>query len=110
MLTVAGAARVFLYGHPVNMHRSFEGLCILVEEAFKEDVVSGSYFIFLNRPRNRMKIIYWDVDGLAIWYKRLEKGSFSPRTTGNHLMSRCDFLMLLEGITPKRINRRYNAS
>ena len=110
MLTVAGAARVFFYGHPVNMHRSFEGLCVLVEAAFKQEVVSGSYFVFLNRSRDRMKVIYWDVDGLAIWYKRLEKGTFAPRSKSDHLLSRREFLMLLEGVTPKRMNRRYNTS
>ena len=54
-----------------------------------------------------MKVLYWDKDGLAIWYKRLEKGSFSSDPTKEEEMSRTEFLMLLEGITPKRLQKRW---
>lgn len=107
MITVVGTARVFLYGDPVDMRKSFEGLGKIVEQSFDDDLVSGSYFVFINRRRDRTKVLYWDADGLAIWYKRLEKGSFSPAAKGNQRLCRREFLMLLEGITPKRINRRY---
>ena len=107
MLAIFAAARIFLYGYPVNMHKSFEGLCGLVEEAFDEEFTSGAYFVFLNRQRDRMKVLYWDVDGLSIWYKRLERGSFTPGSNGKKLITRREFLMLLEGVIPKRINRRY---
>lgn len=110
MLTVPGSIRVFLHSGPVDMRKGFEGLGCIVEHVFREDLTSGSYFVFLNRPRNRMKVLYWDVDGLAIWHKRLERGSFSSTSEGNHLMNRREFLMLLEGITPKHINRRYKVS
>jgi transposase len=109
MLTISGAARVFLYGEPVNMHMSFEGLSVIVEKFFDVEITSGAYFVFLNRQRDRMKVIYWDVDGLAIWYKRLERGTFSSKSRSTQLMPRREFLMLLEGVIPKRINRRYKA-
>jgi transposase len=57
-----------------------------------------------------MKVLYWDGDGLVIWYKRLEKGRFSKKKTDNPIMNRREFLMLLEGITPKRLQARYNIS
>lgn len=56
-----------------------------------------------------MKILYWDQDGLAIWQKRLEKGLFG-KTPQSKTIDRRGFLMLLEGITPRRLNRRYTAS
>lgn len=110
MLTFSGNARIFIYTDPVNLHKSFEGLSALAIQTFDIDLISGAYFVFMNRCRDRIKILYWDSDGLAIWYKRLEKGSFARRKIENQQMNRRDFLMLLEGITPKRLRTRYNAS
>ena len=108
MISITGTARVFLYGDPVDMRKSFEGLGRIIEQEFDDDLVSGSYFAFINRQRDRIKVLYWDADGLAIWYKRLEKGSFSPAAKGSLSLGRREFMMLLEGVTPKRINQRYN--
>ena len=55
-----------------------------------------------------MKVMYWDGDGLVIWYKRLEKGKFTSRNLEKTLINRREFFMLLEGITPKRLQIRYN--
>jgi len=110
MLTISGGAKLFLYGSPVDMRKGFEGLGYLIEQTFEAEITSGSYFIFLNRAKDRMKVLYWDVDGLAIWYKRLEKGTFSSKERTNAQITRRDFLLLLEGVTPKRINRRYNVA
>jgi len=110
MISIAGTARIFFYQGVVDMRKSFEGLSQVVEEAFDEELLSGSYFAFVNRRRDRIKVLYWDVDGLAIWYKRLEKGTFSESQIDKHPMDRKGFLMLLEGITPKKISRRYKIS
>jgi len=109
MLSFPSDARIFLYGEAMNMRRSFEGLSYIVEQVFSGDLTSGAFFAFLNRRKDRMKVLYWDGDGLAIWYKRLEKGSFRQKKN-QFLMSRREFFMLLEGITPKRIQSRYNIS
>jgi transposase len=90
------------------MHKSFEGLSVLVEENFPGQLLTGSYFVFLNRLRNMMKVLYWDGDGFAVWYKRLEKGSFLSKKIATGVISRCEFLMLLEGIVPKKIQRRFS--
>lgn len=108
MLAIASNARVFLYGEAVNMRKSFEGLCSIVEQFLQEEPTSSAYFVFLNRARDKMKVLYWDNDGLAIWYKRLEKGRFPKRSSGKVLMNRRDFFMLLEGITPKRLSARFS--
>ncbi len=95
-------AKIFLCKDPVSMHKSFEGLGAIIEQLFPGELLSGSLFVFLNRQRNCMKALSWDRDGFAIWYKRLEKGSFS-RNAENHHLDRREFLMLLEGIVPKKI-------
>lgn len=84
------------------MRKSFEGLGAIIEQLFPGELLSGSLFVFLNRQRNCLKALFWDRDGFAIWYKRLEKGSFS-RSGQNQSLDRREFLMLLEGITPKKI-------
>jgi transposase len=93
----------------VYRRRNLLGLSSLAESDFKERVASGAFFVFLNKRRNMMKILYWDQDGLAIWHKRLEQGLFGKPSSKN-LLNRREFLMLLEGITPKRINRRFSAT
>ena len=100
MLTLP--TKIFLCKEPVSMHKSFEGLGTIIEQLFPGELLSGSLFVFLNRQRNCMKALLWDRDGFAIWYKRLEKGSFG-RNVENHNLDRREFLMLLEGIVPQKI-------
>jgi transposase len=107
MLALAGNARIFLWQEAIDMRKGFEGLSGLVEMLFGGQLTSGAYFVFLNWNRNRMKVMYWDADGLVIWYKRLEKGSFPKRQNGEVIMDRKEFFMLLEGIIPRRIQKRF---
>lgn len=107
MLALAGNAKIFLCNESVDLRKGFEGLSGLVEMHFQEELTSGAYFIFLNKQRDRIKVLYWDIDGLAIWYKRLEKGRFARNAQQQPLMERREFLMLLEGVTPKRLQKRF---
>lgn len=107
MLAYPSNAKIFFYAKPVDLRKGFEGLSYLAESDFNERVTSGAFFVFLNKRRNMMKILYWDQDGLAVWHKRLEQGLFG-RTSSQKALNRREFLMLLEGITPKRINRRFS--
>ena len=75
--------RIFLYSTPVNMHGSFDSLMGLAQTVFDQDPLSGHLFLFFNRDRNRVKILFWDQDGFCIWYKRLERGTFQLLTTTN---------------------------
>jgi len=99
-------SRIFLYNNPMDMRNGFEGLSFAIENNFSEKLTSGAFFVFLNKKRNLMKILYWDNDGLAIWYKRLEKGRFQKNKKVQ--LNRKEFFMLLEGITPKKIEKRYS--
>ena len=76
MLSLPASVRVYLCTRPADMRKSFDGLYALVQQVFDDDPLDGHLFLFLNRRRDRIKILYWDHDGLAIWYKRLEAGTF----------------------------------
>lgn len=108
MLTIPANARLFFCQIPVRMHKSFEGLSGLVEQMFPGELLSGAFFIFLNRRKDLMKVLYWDGDGFVIFYKRLEKGSFAAKKEGPSCMPRREFVMLLEGIAPKRLQTRFS--
>jgi transposase len=110
MLSIPGNGRIFLFKDSVDMRKGFEGLGAFVEKTFGNLLTSGAYFVFLNRKKDRMKVLYWDADGLAIWYKRLEKGTFSRDHFKKTMMTRREFFMLLEGIVPKRLQHRYSIS
>lgn len=72
MINLPSTVRVFLHSPPTDLRKGFDALCGLVTTAFAQDPTSGHLFLFVNRRRDRIKILYWDRDGLAIWYKRLE--------------------------------------
>jgi len=110
MIPVTGGTRMYLYRGRADMRKGFDGLSGMVEEHFTESLFSGSLFIFLNRRRDRVKILYWDHGGLALWYKRLERGTFQmPAGKDGEAveLSSAELSMLLEGITPLRVSRRY---
>jgi transposase len=70
------AVRIFLCTKSTDMRKSFDGLLGMVHEFLGQDPLSGHLFLFLNRRRDRIKILFWEPDGLVIWYKRLEAGTF----------------------------------
>ena len=107
MLALSGDSRFYVCLNSVDLRKGFEALSAVVENIFPNKLLTGGYFIFFNKSRDKMKVLYWDVDGLAIWYKRLEKRTFSNRLNQN-CMSRKEFIMLLEGITPQKIQKRFS--
>ncbi len=98
--------RYFLFTGCTDMRKGFDGLCALVAGNMGKDVLSGDVFIFVNRPRNRMKLLVWDRTGFVVCCKRLEEGTFElPSDTRAEL--RWDELMLiLEGISLESVRRR----
>ena len=72
MLNLPANVRIYLCASPTDMRKSFDGLCGLVQTVFGRDVIDGHLFLFLSRRRDRIKLLYWDRDGLALWYKKLE--------------------------------------
>jgi len=76
MIALPPQVRVFLYRLPTDMRKSFNGLVALTESALKQDPLSGSLFVFVNRRRDRIKILYWGQTGFCIWYQQLQKGTY----------------------------------
>ena len=72
----AEGVRVWVATQPVDMRKGFDGLAEVVRAFLGHDPLSGSLFVFRNRSSGRVKILWWDRDGLAIYYKRLERGAF----------------------------------
>jgi len=109
MFAVTGSVRIYLYRAPCDMRKSFDGLCGLIRSELGADPLSGSVFVFCNRRRSMVKLLCWDRDGFAIWYKRLERGCFSvPEIfASDGRIDRRQLTMLLEGVVAKRVNKRY---
>ncbi len=105
--------RIFLCTTPTNMNYSFDGLMGQAQEIFDQDPCSGHLFLFLNRNRDRIKILFWDKDGFCIFYKRLEAGTFelpsAARQEQGIELDYCALTKLLGGIDLKsgRRRRRY---
>ena len=110
MLRFTTRCRYFLYREATDMRKSFDGLSGLIRQNTKHELLGGDVFIFINRRSDRIKLLMWDVNGFALYYKRLEKGTFSKsvfsidKTTVELKWS--DLVMLLEGIEMSKIKRR----
>lgn len=82
MIHLPASVRVYLCTTPCDMRRSFDGLYALVSGAMQLNAFEGHLFVFSNRRKDRIKILYWDRDGFAIWAKRLEEGTYAMPFTG----------------------------
>ena len=110
MLAVNATTRVYLYMRDVDMRRSYDGLMVIVQAEFARDIRLGDYFMFVNKRRDRIKIMWWDRDGLAIFMKRLEAGTVQkPIITSDSkslVIDQAQLAMLLTGIDVSNIKRR----
>jgi transposase len=77
MMHLPASVRVYLCASACDMRRSFDGLHALVTQSMELDAFAGHLFVFGNRRRDRIKILYWDRDGFAVWAKRLEQGTYA---------------------------------
>jgi len=111
MISLPLPVRVFLHTPATDLRKGFDALSGLVTTAFGQDVTSGHLFLFVNRRRDRIKILYWDHgDGLAIWYKRLERGSFqlptAPCDALSIEMTATQLSLILSGIDLRSARQR----
>jgi len=110
VIHLPGSVRVYLCTAACDMRRSFDGLHALVTSVMELDVFAGHLFVFTNRRRDRVKILYWDRDGFAVWAKRLEEGTYAmPFTEGGEMrreISAQELGALLSGIDLSQARRR----
>ncbi len=77
MIHLPASVRVYLCLTPCDMRKSFDSLQALVREQLELDAFAGHLFVFASRRKDRVKILYWDRDGFAVWSKRLEEGTYA---------------------------------
>lgn len=104
------STKVFLYGKPCDMRKGFNGLFGLVQNEMELNPLSGYLFVFISKDRNKVKILFWDKDGLVLYYKRLEKGTFKRPTANiyapNSELTQEDIYMILRGIDFEKTKKR----
>jgi transposase len=110
MLSLSASQRYFLSRDKTDMRKGVDGLSGLVRDGLKQDPLRGDIFIFFNGRRNQVKLLLWERDGFAIYYKRLERGTFElplidGQTTSVELRSD-ELMLILQGITLSSVRRR----
>ena len=99
MFNLGSSHRYLLYDQPCDMRKSFDALSGIVSNELGGNPTSGDVFIFLNKRHRHIKLLHWETDGFVLYYKRLERGTFTPPSThdkGRILWS--DLVLMLEGI------------
>lgn len=108
MLSIPKNASIYFYSSPVDLRKGFEGLASISSSIVK-DVSDETYFVFLNRKRNRIKILYWTSGNLFYWFVRSRNGVFAPKKTETALISKNELDMVLNGKFPKRLISAQNS-
>lgn len=111
MLSLPPSVRIFLCVQPTDMRKGFDSLVMLVREHFGCDPLSGHLFVFVNKRHERIKLLYWDRDGFAVIYKRLEQGTFKlPKALNNEIkaleIDSTDMMALLSGFELVKVKRQ----
>ena len=108
MFSLTSSHRFEYYCQPCDMRKGFDGLYGLVQNELGRNPLDGDVFVFLNKPRNTIKLLHWERDGLVIYHKRLEKGTFPPpQIEANQTQIRWpELVLMLEGITATKLKRK----
>jgi len=110
MFALTTESTYHLYSHPTDMRMSFDALSGLVRNNLGNNPTSGEVFIFINRRRDKIKLLHWQGSGYLLYYKRLEKGTFElPRydaSVGSITLSYSQLVMIIEGLSIKNLHRR----
>ena len=105
MLALSSTSRIFLFRQATDMRKSYDGLSNIVENQLGQNPLTGDFFVFVNRPRNSLKVLFWDNGGFCLFCKRLERGRFPFPEGGDHNIDRASLVMMLEGIILKNTKR-----
>lgn len=109
-MIVNGSLKVYVARAPVDLRKSYQGLSLLVQDVLVLDPLSGHLFVFFNKPLDKVKVLYWDIDGFCLWQKRLETGKFRIMIRSFQdpywSMSFQEFHLLLAGVDLKKLPAR----
>jgi transposase len=110
MFSLSSCFQFYLYASPTDMRKSFDGLSGLVQGQLQRNPMSGEVFIFINRRRDRLKLLHWESGGFVLYYKRLESGTLELPTLENNAPS-CqlhwsELVMMVEGISIEKTKKR----
>jgi transposase len=110
MFALSESLHYYLYNQPTDMRKSFDSLCQLVETGIRRNPMSGEVFLFINRPRNRMKLLRWEFGGFILYYKRLESGTFELPAgvpgSSSTVVHWPQLVMMIQGISLRHIHTR----
>jgi transposase len=110
MFTLSTSHRFHLYSQPTDMRKSFDGLSGLIQNILGSNPLSGDVFIFINRRRDKIKLLHWQGISFTLYYKRLEEGTFEVPSydpeVGSIVLSYAQMVMLVDGLTIKNIEKR----
>jgi len=98
MFSLGSSHRFYLYDGHCDMRKSFDGLCGLVISGMHGQPTSGEVFVFLNRSRTHIKLLHWERGGFVLYYKRLERGTFSVHIGKGSELTWTDLVLMIEGI------------
>ncbi|REE01792.1 IS66 family insertion sequence element accessory protein TnpB [Marinoscillum furvescens] len=113
MFSLGSSHSYYLYNEPTDMRKSFDSLSGLVRSQMDKDPFSGSVYVFINKQRNRIKLLHWEGGGFTLYYKRLEKGQFElpDQRPGKHAqVNWSDLILIVEGIQLKSVRRSVHFS
>jgi len=110
MFTLGSSLKFHLYSQPTDMRKSFDSLSGLVQNEIGLSPFSGDVYVFINKSRNKIKLLHWSGSSFVLYYKRLESGTFEhPRydiQSGSYTLSYSQIVMLVDGISIKNIERK----
>ena len=110
MFTLSSSNCFHLYSQPTDMRKSFDGLSGLIQNRLERNPCNGDVFIFINRRRDKMKLLHWQGISFTLYYKRLEEGTFElpgyDIEAGSIVLNYAQIVMLVDGLTIKNIQKR----
>ena len=110
MFSLSSNLQFQLYSQPTDMRKSFDGLSGIIQEQLGGSATGGDVYVFINKQRNKMKLLHWQSGGFVLYYKRLERGVFEHLNydveTGSYLLSYSQMVLLVDGISIKNLEQK----
>jgi transposase len=110
MFTLSSSHKFHLYSKPTDMRKSFDGLSGIIQNTLESNPCNGDVFIFINRRRDKIKLLHWQGISFTLYYKRLEKGTFElpeyDTSIGSITLNYTQLAMIIDGLSIKNIQKR----